>query len=91
MEEEADKVKETSKWFGRGGRAILFLGIAAGIGSAYFLLRGSDGTGLFDASRRGGTVMAGRAGDKATQRPPELPRMDLSGSGRTETAAFAMG
>jgi hypothetical protein len=77
--------------FRRGGRAVLFLLIAAGIGSAYFLFRGPDGTGPFHADKTGGTAMAGRAGSERLQRPPERPRMDLSEHGGTETAIFAMG
>ncbi len=61
---------------GRKGRAILFATVAAGIGSAYFLVPGLD--------------PAGRTGDEAPQRPG-IPPIDRSAHGATETTAFGMG
>ena len=67
----------TKGHLGRGRWAILFATAAAVIGSAFFLLPGTD--------------MAGRGGGKAMQRVTVIPPIDRSEHVRTETAVFGMG
>jgi len=84
-------VKGNWSHIGRGGKAVLYIGIAAGIGFGYFLCSGPGGRDAGNILNAGGTVMAGRTGSEAAQRTPEVPGVDLASHGATETATFAMG
>ena len=84
-------MKGTGGPIGRGGKAILYVLIAAGIGSGLFLFSGPGGRDVFQTLKAGGTAMAGRTGNEAAQGTPEIPGIDLVSHRATETAAFAMG
>jgi methionine-S-sulfoxide reductase len=77
MRREAGTVNGTNVSPGWRGRAIVFAAVAAGIGSAYFLLSG--------------TGMTGKTGSGEPRLPAEIPRIDRAEHVGTEMAIFAMG
>ena len=84
-------VKRTTRSFWRGTRPLLFGTIASGIVAAYFLSPVPGRGTVFFQPGPEGTAMTRKSGDGTVRRSAEVPPIDASLPGVTETATFALG